>query len=309
MTTDAEPGRFFVQFPHPGAEHRPAGDDMQWNVGPHGRKFLIAPGRYKDADGQLAAADLMLWGEWEPPSRIERRWPTADQPPHVLHRPYWITPSTTGFRQNTDPWVWGKQMLYSNCKQVRGPHQRETSMQRLCPGSVICFGSTIGGEFCLDTVFVIASAERWAPATANTLDVSEAFLACTADAVASRATDAAGCIPDRTGCGGEVELTLYRGATVETPIDGMYSFAPASIADSASARFARPAIRAPGLIDPTSRQSTRGSKHALTPKQVHAAWLCVVNHVLDAGLVLGVYFQTPPHRGGEHPIPAGSPSC
>ena len=305
--------RFFVQFPHPGKEHRPASDDMPWNAAPHGRKFLIAPGRYVDAAGQRAAAELVLWGEWEPPSRIEQRWPPSGQLPHVLHRPYWITPRTTGFRQNTDPWVWGEQMLYSNCKQPPGAHRRATSMRRLTPGSVICFGSTIGGEFCLDTVFVIASAEPWSPAKARELDVSEAFLTCTAEAVTTGETHAAGgCMPNPIVCGprdGEIELTLYRGATVDAPIDGMYSFAPTSIADRGSARFARPAIRLPDLINPASRQNTRGSKDALTSERVHVAWRSVVDQVLEAGLVLGVSFQTPRHRGGDHVIPTGSPSC
>jgi hypothetical protein len=301
--------RFLVQFPHPGAEHRPATDDMPWNVASHRRKFLISSGLYVDAEEKPAAGELVFWGEWEAPSRVERRWPTSGRLPRCLHRPYWITPPTTGLRQNTDPWVWGEQMLYSNCKQTAGPSRRATSMQRLGCGSVICFGSTIGGEFCLDTVFVVASSERWLPAHAQRLSLSDAFITCTADALMTRTADACGgCAPSAAATGmreGEVELTLYRAATVNAPIDGMYSFAPASKADQPSPRFERPAIRLPGLINPASRQSTRGSKRPLPPDRIYKEWCSLVDQVFDAGLVLGVSFETPIHGRGRHVPSAG----
>jgi hypothetical protein len=291
--------RFFVQLPHPGGEHHPATDDMPWNVGPHRRKFLIAPGRYVDAAEQLAAAELVFWGEWEPPSHVEQRWPASGRLPRVLQRPYWITPATAEPRQNTDPWVWGEQMLYSNCRQTVGSNR--TSMQRLTSGSVICFGSTPGGEFCIDTVFVIASAEPWLPANARQMHVNEAFVTCTADAlVACSADPCSGCAPKAAAngaCDGGVELTLYRGATVDAPVDGMYSFAPASIADRPSMRFGRPSIRLPDLINPANRRATRGSRRPLPPDQVGAAWRSLVDQVLGAGLLLGVSFETPQHRG------------
>jgi hypothetical protein len=170
---------FFVQFPHPGGEHNPPTDDMPWNTADHRRKFLVAPGRHLEGDDRIRKGELVFWGEWEPPSRVERRWPASGRLPRALHRPYWLEPTTRGFRQNTDPWVWGDRMIYSNCKQITGPQRRPTSMQRLTRGSVICFGSTIDGEFCVDTVFVIASAEPWVPAEAADLDVDEAFKTCT----------------------------------------------------------------------------------------------------------------------------------
>jgi len=141
----------FVQFPHPGGEHIPPGDDMPWNIHPHRRKFLVSRGRYIDEDSRAGSAVLTLWGEWEPPSRVVRRWPKNGRLPRVLHRPYWVRPAKDVFRQNTDPWIWGERMLYSNCKQIVGPERRPTSMQKLHRGSVLCFGSSIDGEFCIDT--------------------------------------------------------------------------------------------------------------------------------------------------------------
>jgi hypothetical protein len=97
----------FVQFPHPGGEHVPASDDMPWNVDAHRRKFLRTRGRCVDADHHLDTAEVVFWGEWEAPSRVEQRWPTRGRLPRAVHRPYWARPTSTGFRQNTDPWVFG----------------------------------------------------------------------------------------------------------------------------------------------------------------------------------------------------------
>lgn len=290
----AAPSAYVVQFPHPGAEHVSRVDDMPWNVADHKRKFLISSGRCVDAAGRLSREELVFWGEWEAPSHIERRWTASGRLPRALHRPYWTTPTNASFRQNTDPWVWGDRMMYSNCKQIVGPQRRATSMQRLTAGSVICFGSTIGQAFCLDTVVVVASAEPWVPANARALEVDDAFIACTADSVVTRPTD------------GQLGLKLYRGATVETPIKGMYSFAPALMADHPSERFAIPAVTLPGLINPASRQSTWGSRRPLDSGRVRAAWSALADQVLESGLVLGVSFAVPEHRAGRHPVPTGA---
>ena len=56
----------FVQFLHPGGEHRPPpGGVMPWNEGAHQRKFMRAPG--SATDGRDTTDDeLIFWGEWEP---------------------------------------------------------------------------------------------------------------------------------------------------------------------------------------------------------------------------------------------------
>ena len=51
---------YIVQFPHPGGEHRPRGEDMDWNRGPHHRKFLKATGTYLDADRRPAGPHHVL---------------------------------------------------------------------------------------------------------------------------------------------------------------------------------------------------------------------------------------------------------
>lgn len=287
----AAPSSRFVQFPHPGGEHTPVGDHMAWNVGAHRRKFLSTPGRYVAADGHDAFGELTLWGEWEPPSRVVRRWPTNGRLPRVLHRPYWVRPRDTGFRQNTDPWIWGERMLYSNCKQL-GPHSRPTSMQKLPRGSVVCFGSTMDGEFCVDTVFVVASAEPWVPAEASRSNVSDVFVVCTGDSITA------------DGIPAQIDLTLYRGATVDEPVDGMYSFVPARRADPGGPPFTRPALRLPGLINPASKQSTWGYNRPLTSSTIRLAWQSVRNQVFASGAVLAVRIDTPPEEVSRDTVPA-----
>jgi len=280
---------FFVQFPHPRGEHNPPGDDMPWNRGDHRRKFLVTPGRYLDRDDQAGEAELVYWAEWEPPSQVQRRWPASGWHPRVLHRPYWVEPARRRFRQNTDPWVWGDRMLYSNCKQTIaiGPERRPNSMQRLTRGSVVCFGSTIDGEFCIDTVLVVASAEPWIPAKAADLAVDDAFKVCTG-----------GSIMTARG-GADLRLTLYRGATVDDSVEGMFSFVPAQRADAADPRFARPPIRLHGMINPACRRSTWGSKRPLSMDALRDCWEAVRHQTVAAGLLLAVWLQTPDRQGGD----------
>jgi hypothetical protein len=272
----------FVQFPHPGGEHNPRTEQMPWNTDQHRRKFLVTRGRYVDADECTGEADLAFWGEWEAPSRVARRWPVAGRMPRALHRPYWYEPETNGYRQNTDPWVFGERMIYSNCKQVIGRSRRPTSMQSLARGSVICFGSTIDGEFCVDTVFVVASREPWVPVRVDDLEIDEAFKTCTGGSVATRQGDA------------HMNLTLYRGATVEDPVEGMFSFVPAAPAEADDPRFLRPSLES-RFINAASRQSTWGSKRLLAMDTVRDAWQDVRHQVLGGGLMLAVGLRTPEH--------------
>lgn len=290
----ADATAFFVQFPHPGGEHNPPTDDMPWNTGDHKRKFLVAPGRYTDGDGRIRDAELVFWGEWEPPSRVKRRWPRSDPLPRALHHPYWGRPASSGSRQNTDPWVFGERMLYSNCRQLT-PQRRPNSMQGLTCGSVICFGSKVDGEFCVDTVFVVASAKRWTPAGDADLDVDEAFKTCTADSLMTDENNRRVC------------LTLYRGATIDDPVQGMFSFVPALRADADDPRFERPQIRLRGFIDPSIWRSTWGSTCQRPLATVRDAWEAVRRQVLDRDhLVLAVRLQTPDRETDDAVIPESS---
>jgi hypothetical protein len=239
MTGDAS----IVQFPHPGAEHVPRSDVMPWNTGPHRRKFLRSHGSIVSPNGAITfEGQLAFWGEWEPPSIIERRWADKRGLPTVLHAPCWEDPGPLGKRQNTDPWVFGSNFLYSNCKQLN-PTGTASALQRLQSGSLILFGSVRGDEFVLDTVFAVADPiTRYRPED-GLVGRSEAFTACTLDSLTttsarySRAT-----------------FTLFRGATPREPVNGMFSFVPCRpwVSDD-------PPVRASGRTTPGDHQSSQPS--------------------------------------------------
>lgn len=270
---------FVVQFPHPGAEHVAGdGDRMPWNTGNHGRKFLRSVGRSIDENGRVQSGELDFWGEWEAPSRIIQRWPPEGRLPQNLHTPVWERPRTTSYRQNTDPWVFGETFRYSNCKQLTY-RQNPSALQELPPGSVILFGSKLDGDFVLDTVFVVKDSVRYSPNDPPKTD--EAFSVCT---IESLVTDDCGDYP----------FTLYRGATFDNPVAGMFSFSPCRVATDAEARFARPAIFLPGYINPASAQSPSGARQPRTIEQASGQWRSVRDQAFLAGCELGVSFDTPP---------------
>jgi hypothetical protein len=269
---------------------------MGWNRGSHARKFVSCRGAYLDGRGEPVEDDLVFWGEWEAQSRVVRRWDRAPGLPTVLHEPYWSPPSGEAEWQNTDPWVFGDRFLYSNCKQHTDntPSRRPSALQRLRRGSVILFGSGKGGEFVLDTVFVVAGVlGHFVPAADTShLPIDETFDVCTVQRL--------------TGYGPYVaqsDYTLIAGATVDDPVHGMFSFVPCRRRDDRPMRFARPAIHLPGIVNPASHQSPSGG----TPQDrrpiedVAAAWHTVVDQVSAADLAMGVRFDTPPRATSAGP--------
>jgi hypothetical protein len=278
---------FVVQFPHPGGEHRPKQPDMEWNVERHARKFMRTNGRYIDPDGNRVSGEIVFWGEWEGTSRVTHRWDRAHALPTVLHQPYMADPPSQGFRQNTDPWVFGDHFHYSNCKQLTNAGRTITSMQRLTEGSLILFGSSVDNRFVLDTALVVGRVQGgYTVRDHDHLDVSDAFRTATIESMAS---------PEDAQI--DLQLTLYDGATPDRPSEGMFSFVPCLPHGAAGPRFARPAIELPGIINPKSRQSTSGSKKPLSIEEVRQAWDSVVAQVHDQDLLLGTRMELPDERG------------
>lgn len=278
MTGDAS----IVQFPHPGGEHVPRTDVMSWNTGPHKRKFLRSHGSIASPDGTVTfEGQLAFWGEWEPPSTIERRWTGKRGLPTVLHAPCWEDPGLFGRRQNTDPWVFGSNFLYSNCKQLN-PSGTASALQRLANGSLILFGSARDDEFVLDTVFVVAeSIARYRPVE-GLAGESKAFSRCTVDSLAAEPAQYS-----------QATFTLFRGATPRQPVNGLFSFVPCRRWVGDDSRFARPAVRLPRIINPRSRQSPSGATDSRSRAQVAAAWSAIVEQVVCADLELGVHLAEP----------------
>lgn len=280
-------GASIVQFNHPGGEHVPHGDLMPWNTGDsHKRKFLVSHGSIVDADGTVTfEGPLVFWGEWEPPSTIAHRWEPQPALPTVLHVPCWDSPPP-GPRQNTDPWVFGSEFLYSNCKQ-RNPSGTPSALQHLAPGSLVLFGSARHPEFVIDTVFVVADAvTQYRPIDGISYG-TDAFKICTVESLTTEPRPRA------------TTYTLIRGATPRHPVNGAFSFVPCLRRTTEEPRFLRPAIELPGIINPRSRQSASGANHLRPRTDVVAAWRSVVQQVLAANLELGVNIAEPPRGTGR----------
>jgi hypothetical protein len=276
------PHPVLVHFPHPGTEHNPGTVSRQpWNTGEHRRKFLRTSGRYVAANGSLVEAQVAFWGEWEAPSYIVSRWAKKDELPSFLHDPVWEDPTIPGFRQNTDPWVFGDCFRYSNCHQLN-----QIGLRRLAAGSVILFGSSLGvhsefgPRFVLDTVFVIGTQSHvFSPA--DPPKTEEAFRICSVDALG-------------TGVDATTKFTLYRGATYEAPINNTYSFIPCRRVDGKQFRFARPSLSlSPDVLNPRNWRTPSGANRPLALEDIREYWSYVRGQVVAAGCLIGVHLSTP----------------
>jgi hypothetical protein len=278
-----------VHFPHRGLEHKPPRGVQRysWSIKRnHARKFLCSPGRYVAPDRSFIEAPLAFWGEWEAPSYVRKCWPEDGELPRYLHEPVWEYPKINGFRQNTDPWVFGDCFRYSNCFQTKrksktDSRRRETALQHLTSGSLILFGSkSAAGGFALDTVFVVSEElRRFRPVVPHEID--EVFRVCTIESL-----EASG--------DGNTQFTLYSGATYEYPVNGMYSFVPSRRADHDGFRFARPAISLAGEPMKGHLQSPKGASTPRSLEQIRACWESVREQVCAKDCLIGVHFSTPP---------------
>jgi hypothetical protein len=92
---------------------------------------------------------------------------------------------------------------------------------------------------------------------------------------------------------------LYLGATLEHPVDGMFSFFPCVTGDAIDQGFARPAIYMPEAITPQMTQSKR-----LNPRQsigeIIPLWQEVVRQVTAQGLALGIHADLPRAINAPH---------
>jgi hypothetical protein len=275
----------FVQFMHPGGEHEP-GDDgrKRWNHTAHRRVFLRHPGTVR-REGHLWTAPLHFWTEWEPEAELVARVPApVPRGPRSIFRPYFVPKQAYSRYQNTDPFVFGDRFLYTGCQQhtSRGP----TALRYLKRGSVVLFGSHLDGEFVLDTVFVVSdwadhSAADWRKVVVPQVPLEYAEITLEPWYAAPKQR------------GSAASCRLYKGATPEHPVLGMYSYFPAATAADTPSGFARPAIRIGGVITPSLKQGKR-----LNPQRDPGActelWREVLRQVEAQGLIPGFRAAMPP---------------
>ena len=299
----ASENRRFVQFPHPGGEHSPDhGDWKEWNPtrNPHGRKFLEIAGTWLESLDSAKANEgkLWAWAEWEPESRVLRRFAPSGYGPSYLWEPTWLPKESYRGLHNTDPLVFDG-FYYSNCKQ-----QSFKGLKQLGRGSVVIFGSRKGSRkspyWVVDTVFVVSDYVDHAD-TDYEKRLAGRVPQCFQDAVLSTYGDA----------GPYGSQRWYRGATYDEPVDGMFSFFPCVPAEIENP-FPRPRIELPPAhFTPSLAQGVKGCYlHAapLDESTLETLWRSIVEQVLGQGLFLGVAAACPArhtpavlHSGGPEP--------
>ena len=281
-----------VQFTHPGGEHKPDkknGNHKSWNTGTHKRKFMICQGNYVD-NNKLLNGKLMFWGEWEPPSRVER---IDNQPnslfPEWLHTPYLpqSLPNSDGYQksfQNTDPFVFGDCFKYFVCKQFKPKNRKPTKLAKLEKGSIILFGSTHGKTkenafFQLDTVFVVSNYIEYDISDPNALDIEG--IGNYRKVVYKMAFP--------TPLKHFPKLRLYFGATFENQFEGMYSFVPSRVRGNNNQGFPRVQLRD---IEPLTNNLNAAPKITELPfETVKAFWQKIRRISMEQGCVEGVMFN------------------
>lgn len=289
----------FVQFIHPGGEHRPDdGLNKEWNTNVHKRKFLRQPARYI-TNGRVKKGKVLFWGEWEPESKAERIEDPINHGPHYIYKPYYIVPKSYEGLQNTDPFVFGKQFHYTGCQQHRG--KVATQLRYLLQGSIILFGSCIGrSSFVLDTVFVV---DHWIDhSRANYREVLAGAISQKYCEVTISPWYKGSCAPagsrNKGSCApaDPVETwRLYFGVRHDKPLQGMYSFFPCQRYKAKSKGFARPRIRLPHRITDNLNQGMRLTEQR-SLDEMKSLWGRVAKQVKEKGLGLGVYAALPERR-------------
>lgn len=203
------------------------------NAEPHLHGQLqICSKRRKTFRGKLA-----FWGEWEANGEIQIRKQNRQISSRVLFPHLNIEDAQKVFAQtkgkkgacepknscgsnklcdlgnycNTDPFVFGSSFRYCNCHQ-----DAFKTLRNLPNGSLILFGSSSHGTFCLDTVFVVKeSISDWQ----NNREQVKKMLGKNFDIyskVTLNFTDS------------NIPLTFYSGATFKE-FDEMFSFSPAKV--------------------------------------------------------------------------------
>lgn len=170
---------------------------------------------------------------------------------------------------------------------------------------MILFGSCRRKEFVLDTVFVVRD---WIEYTADDFQsalsqyVCEEFMHVTLLPLYATNANISKCSKMKGRCDepdpGQ-SWRLYRGATPEEPVEGMFSFFPCQPAVENSKGFAKPRIAMPKLITDALLQG-RKLTCGLTNGEIKKHFQDVRGQVELAGLSLGVYAELPKLRkGGE----------
>jgi hypothetical protein len=98
----------------------------------------------------------------------------------------------------------------------------------------------------------------------------------------------------------DLKLRLYLGATIENPVNGMYSFSPAKILGDVPVGFSRVQLRDKDLELPgrsgflTNNLNSAPKKSEITPTEARALWKAVLFKCRENGCVPGGRFHLRP---------------
>jgi hypothetical protein len=231
----------------------------------------------KTVDGPDLSGDVAFWGEWEGESKL-----VAELSPTGRDFPNWLcipvlygSPPTEGRPQNTDPFVWGETMAYTACRQ-----NRNRKLRSLGRGSVVLFGSRLGGQFVLDTVFVV---EGYVDHNRHNF---REVLAGIASPQNMRMT-----LEPWHALDIDMTFRFYVGATAADPVNGMFSFVPCR-PDGISPGFPRPPIDLNRFVRPGLAMQARTSE-SLEPARINGLWHDVVDQVRAHDLYLATHLDLP----------------
>ena len=288
LSADTADKLCFIQFIHPGGEHKPdSGTIRTWNADPHLRKFVKSPGKYMTAiDGQAKDGDITFWVEWEPSSIAVKKYEApVKEGPKYLFVP-WLEefPADLANSQTTDPWVFGDKFYYSFCLQntSKGP----TGLRYLAKGTVILFGSCIGQEkFVVDTVFVVADYVDY-----NDRNYEEKLKGVVPPEYLPMAVYPVYKDPARGD--DEGDFRLYIGATYDKPYNGMFSYVPSQPYTEEGKGFPRPAVAIPDIITNNLSRGKRFNEQKSMEDTVRL-WNEATAQMLKQGAVLGVLAEMP----------------
>ena len=274
-----------VQLNHPGAE-KPyklsKGYSLyngklirEWNADiSHYRKFIRQRGHYITKIGEKPIQDeLLFWGEWEGNSYFE---PLNQWNPNGIHQPF----HSLHLRkpQNTDPYIYGENFLYSFCKQ-RG------QLTLLEKGSVVLFGTSYKNGFVLDTVLVVGSFESMYDVASNkAANYSKKYREATLEQLGNTYT------APNSAC----KLRLYKGL-MHTENKEFFSYTPSKIYNECTKKgFAR-VIFPYGDISKFRFSNNPIGIKILTSNSAgsHDIWRFITQEVLKQGFYLGVQIDEP----------------
>jgi hypothetical protein len=288
-----------IQFLHTAQEATPANEldnIIPWNNDDnHRRKFILSNGMFVNEKVEQEEGELVFWGEWEAQSEIERINRGNPNPPNYLNRPF-INPAVPNRTHNTDPYVFGDKFRYIICKQGYF-HYVLTNLE---PYSIILFGSSINGQFCIDTVFVVSNDKT--NYTVNTIENlfplenrGQYYHASVNPIYDEFEYNRNAQSEDFCRINDQKEYTFYKAVNFldRQNYNGLYSYVPCKVYNEQNFIFRQPAITL-DFINDEQRQGINSKDCSL--KEIVSYWNEITNQIQNKNLKQGTYFKTPELR-------------